>query len=75
MNKGDEVATDFKSKFLGDAEFMKTNNIKTKANLPFIKFHEDMIARCMGLSIGDIVKITRSSPSAGEYVSYRICVP
>ena len=57
------------------AEFMKTNNIKTKANLPFIKFHEDMIARCMGLSIGDIVKITRSSPSAGEYVSYRMCVP
>jgi len=25
MNKGDEVATDFKSKFLGDAEFMKDN--------------------------------------------------
>ena len=25
MNKGDEVATDFKSKFLGDAEFMKAN--------------------------------------------------
>ena len=25
MNKGDEVATDFKSKFLGDAEFMKSN--------------------------------------------------
>ena len=24
-NKGDEVATDFKSKFLGDAEFMKDN--------------------------------------------------
>ena len=24
-NKGDEVATDFKSKFLGDAEFMKAN--------------------------------------------------
>ena len=25
VNKGDEVATDFKSKFLGDAEFMKDN--------------------------------------------------
>jgi len=25
MNKGDEVTTDFKSKFLGDAEFMKSN--------------------------------------------------
>jgi DNA-directed RNA polymerase subunit H (RpoH/RPB5) len=34
-----------------------------------------MIARVMGLAPGDIVKITRPSPSAGEYVSYRICVP
>jgi DNA-directed RNA polymerase subunit H (RpoH/RPB5) len=56
-------------------EFLKTNKIKSKANLPLIKFHEDMIARVMGLQPGDIVKITRPSPSAGEYVSYRVCVP
>ena len=56
-------------------EFMAKNKIKAKANLPLIKFHEDMIARIMGLVPGDIVKITRPSPSAGEYISYRICVP
>lgn len=56
-------------------EFLKTHKIKSKANLPLIKFHEDMIARVMGLQPGDIVKITRPSPSAGEYVSYRVCVP
>jgi len=56
-------------------EFMTKNKVKSKANLPLIKFHEDMIARVMGLLPGDIVKITRPSPSAGEYVSYRVCVP
>ena len=57
------------------AEFQKTNNIKDLKHLPLIKFHEDMIARVMGLLPGDIVKITRPSPSAGEYISYRICSP
>jgi DNA-directed RNA polymerase subunit H (RpoH/RPB5) len=56
-------------------EFLRTNQIKTIANLPFIKFHEDMVARVMGLLPGDIVKITRASPSAGEYTSYRVCSP
>jgi DNA-directed RNA polymerase subunit H (RpoH/RPB5) len=56
-------------------EFMRQNNIKTLANLPLIKFHEDMVARVIGLLPGDIVKITRASPSAGEYKTYRICSP
>jgi DNA-directed RNA polymerase I, II, and III subunit RPABC1 len=55
--------------------FLTTNKIKSKANLPIIKFHEDMIARILGLLPGDIVKITSSSPSAGEYVKYRVCAP
>jgi DNA-directed RNA polymerase subunit H (RpoH/RPB5) len=45
------------------------------AKLPFIKYHEDMQARVLGLVPGDIVKITRPSPSSGEYVVYRICSP
>ncbi|NBO71489.1 MAG: DNA-directed RNA polymerase subunit H [Bacteroidetes bacterium] len=57
------------------AEFLRLNNIKSAANLPFIKFHEDMVARIMGLLPGDIVKIIRPSPSAGEYISYRMCAP
>ena len=57
------------------AEFLKTNMIKSFGNLPQIKFHEDIVARIMGLLPGDIVKIIRPSPSAGEYISYRICAP
>ncbi len=53
--------------------FLTENKIKSKDNLPIIRFHEDIIARILGLMPGDIVKITRPSPSAGEYVSYRVC--
>lgn len=45
-----------------------------KSQLPLIRFHEDPIARWIGLVPGDIVKITRPSPSAGETVVYRLCV-
>jgi DNA-directed RNA polymerase subunit H len=55
--------------------FLTANKIKSKANLPIIKFHEDMIARALGLVPGDIVKILRFSPSAGEYITYRVCAP
>lgn len=57
------------------AEFMKTNYIRSKTNFPVIRFHEDMIARIMGLVPFDIVKITRPSPSAGVYDIYRVCMP
>ncbi len=57
------------------ADFLKTNYIRSKANLPIIKFHEDMIARVMGLVPGDIVKITRPSPASGTYEIYRVCMP
>ena len=56
-------------------KILADNKIKSKANLPLIKYHEDMIARILALTPGDIVKITRPSPSAGEYISYRVCVP
>jgi DNA-directed RNA polymerase subunit H (RpoH/RPB5) len=57
------------------AEFLKENYIRSKSNLPIIKFHEDMIARVMGLVPGDIVKITRPSPASGTYEIYRVCMP
>lgn len=44
-----------------------------RTKLPLIRFHEDMQARILGLVPGDIVKITRNSPSSGEYTIYRIC--
>ena len=46
-----------------------------KSQLPLIRFHEDPIARLLGLVPGDVVKITRPSPTAGECVMYRVCVP
>ena len=57
------------------AEFLKSNYIRSKSNLPVIRFHEDMIARIMGLVPNDIIKITRPSPSAGLYDVYRVCMP
>lgn len=55
------------------ADFLRVNRINSKHQLPTICFHEDMIGRLLGLVPGDIVKITRGSPSAGEYVLYRHC--
>jgi DNA-directed RNA polymerase subunit H (RpoH/RPB5) len=55
------------------ADFLKANKILSKQSLPTICFHEDMIGRLLGLVPGDIVKITRPSPSAGEYTFYRHC--
>ena len=46
-----------------------------KAQLPFIRFHEDMAARMYGFLPGDVIRITRPSLTAGECVGYRICVP
>lgn len=47
----------------------------SKYQLPVIRFHADMQARWLGLVPGDIVKITRPSPSAGVYEVYRVCTP
>lgn len=57
------------------SELLKTWSMKSKTQLPLIRYHADMQARYLGLVPGDIVKITRPSPSAGEYVLYRVCAP
>ncbi len=49
--------------------------VKSKTQFPFIKFHRDPVARCLGLLPLDLVRITRPSPTAGEYVTFRVCVP
>ena len=51
--------------------FSPTERVK----LPLIRFHDDIQARVLGLIPGDIVKITRPSPSCGEYIMYSICSP
>ncbi len=49
--------------------------VTAKSQLPVIRFHLDPIGRILGLVPGEIVKITRPSPSAGVYTIYRVCVP
>jgi DNA-directed RNA polymerase subunit H (RpoH/RPB5) len=56
-------------------DLLKEWYCRTKTQLPIIKFHNDMAARCLGLLPMDIVKITSFSPTAGEYVKYRVCLP
>ncbi len=53
-------------------ELLKTLYIRNKSQFPIMKYHVDMVARFMGLLPGTIVKITRPSPNAGLYESYRV---
>jgi DNA-directed RNA polymerase subunit H len=53
----------------------KELNIQTISNLPFIRYHQDIQSRILGAVPGDIIKITRSSPSVGIQIGYRVCVP
>jgi DNA-directed RNA polymerase subunit H len=54
-------------------ELLKKLLINSKSQLPIIRYHVDPITKCLAIVPGDIVKITRPSPSSGEYVVYRIC--
>lgn len=56
-------------------ELLKQLYAQKKQQLPWIVFHVDIQARILGLVPGDIVKITRPSPSAGYYTEYRVCAP
>jgi len=48
-------------------------SIKNKFQLPHI-LKSDPISKYLGLKNGDVVKITRISPTAGEYIIYRCCL-
>ena len=51
----------------------KDLNLVSFTKLPQIKYHVDMQARWLGLVPGDIVKVIRASPNAGEYNLWRLC--
>lgn len=48
-------------------------SLKTKYQMPHI-LKSDPMARYLGLKSGDIIKVTRASPTAGEYIFYRCCL-
>jgi DNA-directed RNA polymerase subunit H (RpoH/RPB5) len=54
------------------SKIMKEFNLKTKSQLPII-LRNDPMARYLDIKSGDIVKISRNSPSAGEATVYRYC--
>ena len=56
-------------------DLLKTLLVKSKMELPFIKYHVDIVGRVLGLVPGDIVEITRPSTTVGDYKVYRICSP
>lgn len=54
-------------------EVMLKHHIENKSQLPSI-LSSDPMAKFIGLMSGEIVEITRSSPTAGTHLYYRICV-
>ena len=55
-------------------DLKKRLNLQSISNLPFIRFHQDIQVRLLGAVPGDIIKITRPSPSSGIENVYRVCV-
>jgi DNA-directed RNA polymerase subunit H (RpoH/RPB5) len=54
-------------------DLLKSLNIKTKFYFPHI-LKSDPMSKYMGLKNGDVLRITRRSPTAGEYIAYRVCM-
>jgi DNA-directed RNA polymerase subunit H (RpoH/RPB5) len=54
-------------------ELLEKYSLKTKFQFPIL-LKADPVARWLGLKNGDVVKVTRSSPTAGEYIMYRCCL-
>lgn len=54
-------------------DIIKRYSMKSRFQLPLI-LSTDAMARYLALKHGQLVRITRPSPSAGSYVSYRCCM-
>lgn len=57
----------------GITKILNMYGLKSRHQLPLIT-RTDPMARYLGLRPGQLVRITRYSPGAGEYVLYRCCV-
>jgi DNA-directed RNA polymerase subunit H (RpoH/RPB5) len=54
-------------------DIIKRYSLKTKFQLPII-FKTEPMGKYLNLKNGDVIKITRVSPTAGEYIVYRCCL-
>jgi DNA-directed RNA polymerase subunit H (RpoH/RPB5) len=54
-------------------DLIKRYNLKSKFQLPII-LRTDPVAKYLNLKNGDIVRISRVSPTSGEYIAYRCCL-
>jgi DNA-directed RNA polymerase subunit H (RpoH/RPB5) len=52
---------------------IKQYSLKSKFQLPII-LKTDAMAKYLNLKNGDIIKVTRVSPTAGEYIEFRCCL-
>lgn len=64
-----ELITDLKE----EEEIIKQYCLKSKNQLPII-LKSDAMAKYLNLKTGDIIRITRTSETSGQYVEYRCCL-
>jgi DNA-directed RNA polymerase subunit H len=57
------------------AELKERFHLTSMLKLPMIPYHIDPIVRILGGIPGDVIKITRPSPTSGTYDIYRVVVP
>lgn len=57
------------------AELKERFHLTSMLKLPMIPYHIDPIVRILGAVPGDVLKITRPSPTSGTYDIYRVVVP
>jgi DNA-directed RNA polymerase I, II, and III subunit RPABC1 len=55
------------------ARLVEKYNVKSKFQFPVI-LKSDPIAKYYAIKSGEMVKVTRPSPTAGTYIAYRCCV-
>ncbi|MEM2918308.1 MAG: DNA-directed RNA polymerase subunit H [Candidatus Altiarchaeota archaeon] len=56
-----------------EAERVLQNYNVTREEMPKIKIHDPGI-KGLNAKVGDIIKITRNSPTAGEAIYYRVVI-
>lgn len=54
-------------------ELLEKYSLKSKFQLPII-LKNDPVAKYFNIKNGDVVKVSRVSPSSGEYITYRCCL-